>query len=145
MRGRLAAPVTVWTAGAAGGRRGLTISSMLLAEGEPAHVLGLVDQDSDLWESAPATVVVNVLAAEHRYLADVFAGAAPSPGGAFRQGEWEDSAWGPVLHGAAGWMGVRLLPDPREVGWRLLVEGVVEHVEVADIDPLIHLRGRYRD
>lgn len=144
LRGRLAAPVTVWTAGAEVERRGLTISSMLLAEGEPSHVLGLVDEDSDLWESAPTTVVVNILGAEHRYLADVFAGAAPSPGGVFVQGEWVDSAWGPVLQGAAGWIGVRLLPDPREVGWRLLVEGVVEHVEVGGVDPLIHLRGRYR-
>jgi len=118
---------------------------MLLAEGEPAHVLGLVDEDSDFWESAPTSAVINVLGAEHRYLADVFAGAAPAPGGPFTQGEWTDSEWGPVLRGAAGWIGVRLESDPREVGWRLLVEGIVEHVEVSDVDPLIHLRGRYRE
>ncbi len=145
VRGRMAAPVTVWTTGTGQGRHGLTISSVVVAEGEPAHVLGLVDEDSDFWTSAPQTVVVNVLGAPHRYLADVFAGAAPSPGGMFMQGEWDDSAWGPVLHDAAGWIGLRLVPEPREIGWRLLVDGVVEHAAVGDVDPLIHLRGRYRD
>ena len=140
----MAAPVTVWTSGEDAESRGLTISSVLLVEGEPAHVLGLVDEDSDWWSPAPEAAVVNVLGAEHRYLADVFAGAAPAPGGMFTQGEWDASDWGPVLHDSAGWMGVRILPDPREIGWRLLVEGVVEHVEITDVDPLIHLRGRYR-
>lgn len=145
LRGRMAAPVTVWTAGEGATRRGLTISSLIVAEGEPARVLGLVDEDSDLWDEVPATVVVNLLSAPHRYLAEVFAGAAPAPGGMFTQGEWADSEWGPVLQRSAGWIGLRLEPDPREVGWRLLVEGVVEHAEVGDGDPLIHMRGRYRD
>ena len=145
LRGRLAAPVTIWTCGKEAQRRGLTMSSTLVAEGEPAHVLGLVDEDSDFWDAAPETVVVNVLGAGHRYVADVFAGAAPAPGGAFTQGEWTESEWGPVLVGSAGWMGLRLDPDTREVGWRLLVEGVVEHVEIGVGDPLVHLRGRYHD
>lgn len=145
LRGRLAAPVTVWTAGSGKDRHGFTISSVLVAEGEPGRVLGLVDEDSDFWESGPTTAVVNVLGGEHRFLADVFAGAAPAPGGMFTQGEWDDSDWGPVLRGAAGWVGIRLGPDAREVGWRLLVEGVVEHVEIGEVDPLIHLRGRYRE
>ena len=146
LRGRMAAPVTVWTAGTGTGRHGLTISSVVVAEGETAHVLGLVDEDSDFWTSGPETVVVNLLGVPHRFLADVFAGGAPAPGGMFTQGEWSDSPWGPVLQDAVGWIGLRLEPDPREVGWRLLVEGVVEHAEVGgDVDPLIHLRGRYRD
>jgi flavin reductase (DIM6/NTAB) family NADH-FMN oxidoreductase RutF len=145
VRGRMAAPVTIWTTGEGRGRSGLTISSVVVAEGEPARVLGLVDEDSDYWDSAPATTVVNLLAPQHRYLAEVFAGAAPAPGGAFTQGDWEDSAWGPVLRGSAGWLGVRLEPEPRSAGWRLLVEGVVEHAEVGDEDPLVHLRGRYLD
>ncbi len=145
LRGRMAAPVTVWTAGEGATRRGLTISSVIVAEGEPARVLGLVDEDSDFWDTVPTTVVLNLLGGPHRYLAEVFAGAAPAPGGMFTQGEWTDSDWGPVLQGSAGWIGLRLEPEPREVGWRLLVEGVVEHAEVGDGDPLIHVRGRYRD
>ncbi|MBC7633246.1 flavin reductase family protein [Aeromicrobium sp.] len=145
MRGRLASPVTVWAAGSGPARRGLTVSSFLVADGEPGQVLGLIDADSDLWESSPQTVVVNVLGAEHRFLADAFAGTAPAPGGPFTLGEWSDSEWGPVLTGGAGWIGVRLaMSEPREVGWGLLVHGDVEHVSVGDAEPLIHLRGRYR-
>lgn len=145
LRGRMAAPVTVWTSGAGADRHGLTISSVLVAEGEPGRLLGLVDEDSSFWESGPTRVAVNLLGPEHRYLAEVFAGAAPAPGGMFTQGSWTDGEWGPVLDGAAGWVGLRLEPQVREVGWRLLVEGVVEHVEIGSTDPLVHLRGRYLD
>jgi hypothetical protein len=43
-------------------------------------------------------------------------------------------------------MGVRrTATEPREVGWGLLVEGVVEHVEVGDAEAMMHVRGRYRE
>lgn len=146
LRGRMPAPVTVWTSGSGASRRGLTISSVLVADGEPARVLGLVDADSDFWESGPTSWVVNVLGTDHRFLADAFAGTAPAPGGPFTLGAWTDSAWGPVLSDSSGWMGVRLDgADPREVGWGLLVEGVIEHVEVGDTPAMMHVRGRYRD
>jgi flavin reductase (DIM6/NTAB) family NADH-FMN oxidoreductase RutF len=138
------APVTVWATGEGTQRRGLTVSSMLLAAGDPDRILGLIDPDSDFWESEPQTWTVNVLGAEHRFLADAFAGTAPAPGGPFTLGEWSDTAWGPVLAGTAGWIGVRRDGEPRQVGWGLLVEGVVESVAVGDADALIHLRGRYR-
>ena len=51
-----------------------------------------------------------------------------------------------MLTGTAGWIGVRRdEAEPREVGWGLLVEGVVESVTVGHADALVHLRGRYRD
>ncbi len=136
-------PVTVWASGVGADRAGLTISSLIVANGDPAHVLGVIDPDSNWWASSPETVVVNVLGAEHRYLADAFAGTAPAPGGPFTLGSWTDSEWGPVLQESAGWLGVRLLAEPRLVGWGLLVEGVVEHVELGGAEALIHLRGRY--
>ena len=146
LRGRLPAPVTVWSAGAGRTRQGLTISSLLVAGGEPARVLGLVDADSEFWDDDPATWVVNVLGSDHRFLADAFAGTAPAPGGPFTLGTWTDSEWGPVLAGTAGWIGVRRADvEPREVGWGLLVEGIVEHVEIGDADAMIHVRGRYRE
>ncbi len=143
LRGRLPSPVTVWASGTESARSGLTVSSLILANGEPPHVVAMIDPDSDWWTSAPQTVVVNVLSQEHRYLADAFAGTAPAPGGPFTLGDWTASDWGPVLGGSAGWLGVRLVDDPRPVGWSLLVEGVVEHVELGEEDALIHLRGRY--
>jgi flavin reductase (DIM6/NTAB) family NADH-FMN oxidoreductase RutF len=146
LRGRLPAPVTVWSTGTGRSREGLTISSLLVADGQPARVLGLVDPDSDFWDAEPQAWVVNVLGAGHRFLADAFAGTAPAPGGPFTLGTWSDSAWGPVLADTAGWIGVRLADvAPRPVGWGLLVEGVVEHVELGAADAMIHLRGRYRD
>ncbi len=137
------APVTVWASGVGVERTGLTVSSLIVANGQPAHVLGVIDGDSDWWASAPETVVVNLLGEQHRFLADAFAGTAPAPGGPFTLGAWTDTEWGPALEDSAGWLGVRLLAESREVGWGLLVEGVVERVEVREADALIHLRGRY--
>lgn len=145
LRGRLPAPVSVWTTGSGAARAGLTISSLLVADGEPARVLGLVDADSDFWDAEPATWVVNVVGTSHRFLADAFAGTAPAPGGPFTLGSWTSSTWGPVLDGTAGWIGVRRVDEPpRRVGWGLLVEGVVEHAEVGDAEAMVHVRGRYR-
>jgi flavin reductase (DIM6/NTAB) family NADH-FMN oxidoreductase RutF len=145
MRGRMPAPVTIWAAGTGAGRRGLTVSSVMVADGQPGQVVGLIDADSDFWASAPQTCAVNILGAEHRFLADAFAGTVPAPGGPFTLGEWTASEWGPVLARSAGWIGVRLDgPAPRSVGWGLLVQGTIETVNVGDADALIHLRGRYR-
>ena len=145
MRGRLPSPVTVWATGSGRAASGLTVSSVLLANGEPSHVLGLIDADSDFWVSGPQTVVVNILGPEHRYLADAFAGTAPAAGGPFTLGTWNDTEWGPALDDSAGWIGIRLVEEePRTIGWGLLVDGVVEHVELGAAEALIHLRGRYR-
>ncbi len=144
LRGRMPAPVTVWASGADAGRTGLTVSSVIVANGEPAHVLGVIDADSDWWTSEPETVVVNVLAEEHRFLADAFAGTAPAPGGPFTLGELDRQRVGPGARRERGL--ARRTPArrrPRAVGWGVLVEGVVEHVELGEADALIHLRGRY--
>ena len=146
LRGRMPAPVTLWAAGAGPDRAGLTVSSVLLAAGDPAVVLGLVDEDSAFWDGQPEVFSVALVASGQDYLADAFAGIVPAPGGPFTLGTWQQTAWGPVLEGNAGWIGVRRVADePRHAGWALLVEGVVEHVELGGADPLTHVRGRYRD
>ena len=149
LRGRLASPVTVWASGADRSRAGLTVSSVLVADGDPAEVVALVDPDSDFAERVrqTRTAAVSVLGVDHRSVADVMAGQAPSPGGTFRTGTWTDSAWGPVLDKAPAWAGVRLLPgEPVRVGWSLLLRARIEQVSVADEDPdvLAYVRGRYR-
>src|SRR5690348_17299034 len=80
LRGRLPAPVTLWTAP---GPAGLTVSSTLVADGTPGRVLGLVDEESELWAAVEAAGVFAVvpLAPRHRQLADRFAGLMPAPGG----------------------------------------------------------------
>lgn len=150
LRGRLGGAVCVWASGAGQQRAGLTVSSMMVADGEPGRVLGLVDPDSDLWDrlSDTGVLTVNLLGWGDRALGDAFAGVAPAPGGAFRIGSWSESAWGPVLDSALASAGCRLAgPEPRTVGWALLVEATVEHVVLADetnADPMVHRRGRYR-
>ena len=144
LRGRLPAPVTLWTAA---GPAGLTVSSTLVADGEPGRVLGLLDEESELWpaieESGRFTVIP--LAPRHRQLADRFAGLMPAPGGLFRAEAWTDTAYGPVPGDVGTWVGCRL-DTARPYGWGLLVEATVERVELgAPEEPLVHHRGRYRE
>jgi flavin reductase (DIM6/NTAB) family NADH-FMN oxidoreductase RutF len=144
-RGRLGGAVSLWTAGDDGARAGLTVSSLMVANGEPARVLALLDPDSDLAETLARTgrAVVQLLVWEHRDLADAFAGAAPAPGGPFRTGEFTATPWGPRLVTAPTWAGV-VVETTAEVGWSSLVTCAVEHVEVGDDEtPLVHRRGRY--
>jgi flavin reductase (DIM6/NTAB) family NADH-FMN oxidoreductase RutF len=141
-------PVSVWTAEQSGTRAGWTISSLMVADGNPAIVLGLLDEDSSLADllSAGGKVAINLLRWSHRGLADAFAGAAPAPGGPFRLGSWRESEWGPVLIDAAGWIGGRLLDTSEHAGYALLVRAEVEHVEVSpdSADGVLgYFRGRY--
>lgn len=146
LRGRLGGTVTLWTTGSGPLRSGLTVSSLMVANGSPAHVLALLDPDSTFATalSASATAVVQLLEWPHRDLAEAFAGMAPAPGGLFTLGSWEDTRWGPRLEGVSAWAGVRLVDESREIGWSRLVDTVIEHVAVGEESaPLVHRRGRY--
>lgn len=143
--------MSLWTSGEGpgpSGRTGLTVSSLMVATGDPGHVLALLDPDAMLVERLVErrTAVVQLLEWKHRDLADAFAGVAPAPGGVFTLGEWVDTAWGPRLADTSSWAGVRLVDgDPSEVGWSLLVDTVVEHLELGEEhQPLVHRRGRYQ-
>lgn len=146
LRGRLGGAVTLLTAGEGTARAGLTVSSLMVAHGEPAHVLALVDPDSELADRLRETGrgVVQLLAWEHRDLAEAFAGQAPAPGGLFRLGTWQQTTWGPLLDGVSAWAGFALADRPTEVGWSALVDGVLEEVHLGEpVEPLVHRRGRY--
>jgi 3-hydroxy-9,10-secoandrosta-1,3,5(10)-triene-9,17-dione monooxygenase reductase component len=79
LRGRLVAPVTVWTAGDSPAGAGLTVSSVLVAEGQPARRLGRIDPTSAFWEAMQEAraFVVHVLAAGDRALAERFSEVRP--------------------------------------------------------------------
>lgn len=144
LRARLAAPVTLWTAP---GPAGLTVSSVLVADGDPGRVLGLVDEESELWTAVKRSgrfTVCPLRRGDHQ-LADRFAGLLPAPGGLFREGDWRETTYGPVLADHGTWAGCRL-DDARPMGWGLLVEATIESIEVDpdDTRPLIRHRGRYR-
>jgi flavin reductase (DIM6/NTAB) family NADH-FMN oxidoreductase RutF len=141
-RGRLGGAVTLWTAGTAG----LTVTSLVVANGEPPLLLALVDPDSDLLEELRGTgrAVVVVLSWTDRDLAEAFAGTAPAPGGAFRMAEFDRSGHGPRLASAATYAEVSLVSEA-EVGWSVLVTCRLDRVVVGDEDgpALGHRRGRF--
>jgi 3-hydroxy-9,10-secoandrosta-1,3,5(10)-triene-9,17-dione monooxygenase reductase component len=146
LRGRLTAPVTVWTSGDVDGRAGLTISSILMAEGDPAYVFGLVNSLTDLWDSVQVreTFVVHVLGGAHRRVAERFAGRTPVPGGPWHGLAAGDSPWGPTISDVGNRAYCRLA-DADEVGFYQLVRGRIEAVDVDDLDdPLSYFQGRYR-
>ena len=141
LRGRLTGTVALVTSG----ESGLTVSSLMVANGEPARVLALVDPDSDLVEEVARTgrAVVQLLSWSHRDLADAFAGTAPAPGGPFRTGTFEDTEWGPRLVDATTWAGTTL-EEAAAVGWSTLLTLTVDAVTVGEDEaPLVHRRGRY--
>jgi flavin reductase (DIM6/NTAB) family NADH-FMN oxidoreductase RutF len=145
LRGRLGGAVTLWTAGSAGERAGLTVTSLMVANGEEPRVLALLDPDSDLAASLEATgaAVVQLLSWADRGLAEMFAGTAPAPGGPFRHSEFVDTDWGPRLASAGTWAGIRH-ETSSGLGWSRLVTCTIEHIVIgADSDPLGHRRGRF--
>ena len=148
-RGRMASPVSIWAATAHGTRAGWTLSSFLVADGDPGEVIGLIDEESPLADvlAESPTLTISLLGWGHRALADAFAGVAPAPGGPFALSNWQDTDWGPVLENSLGWIGARLKTDPDHAGWGLLLRAVVERVEIqpdAADDLLCYVRGRYR-
>jgi flavin reductase (DIM6/NTAB) family NADH-FMN oxidoreductase RutF len=147
-RGRIGGAVSLWTAGGEEPhpRAGLTVSSVMVANGEPGRVLGLLDPDAALTEVLLETRrgVVQLLEWADRDLADVFGGVAPAPGGAFTLGAWEGSAYGPVLAGRTH--ALVTVESTAGVGWSTLVTATIDRVAmVDDRRPLEHRRGRYRE
>lgn len=145
-RGRLGGAVSLWTADEGDGRVGLTVSSLMVAAGEPARVLGLLDPDSGLAEALDriGRAVVHLLSWADRDLADAFGGMAPAPGGPFRLRDWGRGDHGPVLRDRTH--ALVSVESTATAGWSLLVTARIDVVAVVeDAHPLEHRRGRYRD
>lgn len=146
LRGRIGAGVTVITAGDADHRTGLTVSSVVVIEGEPGRVVAVVGPNSDLYDIAAASekFVLHLCGGEHAGLADVFAGIRPSPGGMFSGLDVTDTEWGPSIQTIeTRAFCSRATIEP--LGWSGILTGIIDSVEFgADPDPLIHYRGGYR-
>jgi flavin reductase (DIM6/NTAB) family NADH-FMN oxidoreductase RutF len=139
-------PVTVWLAHPVGGDGpvGLTVSSVVLSEGEPAMLAGLVAPLSDLADvigRPPGYFVVHILGGAHRRVAQHFAGEVPAPAGILAARE---SVHGPLLDA----VGDRLLcraVSAKPFGWSLLVEAEVDEIHVGDAGPgLAWYHGAFR-
>lgn len=146
LRGRLPAPVTIWTSGNGDTRTGLTVSSILVAEGDPSFVVGLINDMTDLWDSMreAGRFAVHLLAEGDRVLAERFAGTRPTPGGPFVGVDYEDSPHGPLLAGAPNRV-LCSLEDIAEGGYQKLVRGRIDSYMLDGLeDPLVYFRGGYR-
>lgn len=142
LRGRLAGPVTIVTAG----NDGMTASAVLVLEGSPARLVVAINEASDFCDAVKTTerFVVHIAEQEHRQLSDRFAEIAPSPGGLFAGLELTSTEWGPLIGGFENWAGCRL-EATYPIGWQLLVVAEIEHLQVTDLEgPLLYFRGRYR-
>lgn len=145
LRGGLAHPVTIWTATGPEGHVGLTMSSVLVADGEPPEILGLIAPTTELFGvlSETGRFVVHVLERDDWKLADIFAGLRPNPGGLFAGLSVEVSDYGPVIRSPV--VAFCTLVAIETVGYHELVRATVDRVDAGDItDPLVHFRGRYR-
>lgn len=146
LRGRLGGRVSLLTAGEGRRREGLTLTSCVLVPGEPWRLVAFVDPDCNLAERLHQTGrgVWQLLDSRHRYLADVMAGLAPSPGGAFGRDEWLQTPSGPLLAGVANHAELEL-EDSSLLGWMEQFTFVVTNPCAGeDPEPVFHIRGSYR-
>ena len=128
-RARLPAPVTVWTAGEREWA-GLTVSSLMVVQGQPGRLVGLVGPDTDLAEAMEGTgaFVVHLLAdrPEHRRLAQHFSGSLSADPELLQV---EPSPHGPRLLAAPDQLDCRV-SSHHPFGWSELVEAEIEEVRL---------------
>ncbi len=139
LRGHLVLPVTVWVAAGDGNEGeepmppiGLTVSSVVVSQGAPPMLAGLISPASDfadvLGASASGRFAVQLLGSAHRRLAQHFAGELPAPSELLAT---RSSLYGPLLEAVTDRLFCRMT-DSKPFGWSLLVEAEVEAAEVGE-------------
>jgi 3-hydroxy-9,10-secoandrosta-1,3,5(10)-triene-9,17-dione monooxygenase reductase component len=147
-RGRLAAPVTAWTSESpATGRAAITVASLMIGEGAPPTVLGLIDPLSTFVDAVTSSrrFVVHIVPEARYRLADQLAGRSPMALDRFEDVAVSTSSWGPVLDDLTSRAYCSVL-DVNPVGEALLVSGAIDQIDLEDRapEPLVYLRGYYR-
>ncbi len=105
-RGRLGGAVTLWTTGSDAARSGLTITSLMVANGETASILALVDPDSDFLDGVRETgrcVVQGPVVVRARLWPRCSPAPRRRPVAPSRTADFEQTAWGPRLVAATSW------------------------------------------
>lgn len=142
---RLAGGVTVVTASDGVRPFGMTMTAVMSLAMEPPSLVAAVNRNASIIPALTAgrEFCVNLLHHAHEDFCQRFS-ALPSDQ-RFTIGDWEYSPEGtPFLSGAGAAIFCRVGPM-YDFGTHRLVIGTVEHsVLREDIDPLIHLDGRYR-
>ena len=145
LRARVGSTVSLWTSGRGDDAAGLTVSSYLVVNGEPGHIVGALDPDADLTDRISSTghAVVQLLEWRDRNLAEMFGGTMPAPGGAFAQADFTETPYGPRLAHAVTWAHCSL-ESSVPTGWSDLVTLSIEAVAVGEADWLVHEGGHFR-
>lgn len=141
LRGRLGGAVGLVTTH----DEGLTVSSLMIAPGEPPRAVVLLDPDADLTVDLLEIGhgVLQLLHWRHRQLSEAFAGQLPAPGGPFRTGTWLETSHGKRLADVTTHADLEV-ESSQEVGWSLMVIARLADIVIgADEAPLLHRRGRY--
>jgi len=142
---RLAGGVTVVTASDGVRRYGMTMTAVMSLAMEPPSLVLAVNRNASIIQALTVgrEFGVNLLHHSHEGFCQRFS-ALPSDE-RFTIGDWEYTPEGtPYLSGAGAAIFCRVGPM-YDFGTHRLVIGTVEHSVLRDeIDPLIHLDGRYR-
>lgn len=145
-RGRLAAGVTVVTAGSDAQATGLTVASLFLIEGAPSSIHFVAGPGTEFWDAIATSrkFIVHLCGEGQHGLAEVFAGLRPSPGGKLRATDWEPTEWGPALVDLPN-RALCSLTSMVESGYAGIISGEIDRLELESLEkPLIYYRGRYR-
>ncbi len=140
--GHLPTGVTIITADTPDGPTGMAANSFTSVSLDPPLVLFCPAKSSSTWPAIreAGAFCVNVMAGHHEELirqfalkgADRFAGVA-----------YESHDEGPVLSEAVAWLTCRIEAEHEAGDHTIVVARVIRLDAVADIEPLVFLRGRY--
>lgn len=131
-----------------GTRRGITATAFTSLSADPPSVLACVNRQTQVGKTLQCVdrFCVNVLAAPHQPVAEVFAGRGGLSGEErFAHGEWTIAATGaPVLDGALAAFDCQLETIIEHATHFILIGRVAETMlSETDADPLLYCDGRF--
>lgn len=143
---RLAGGVSVVTAGEAGDRTGLTVTSAMSLSVDPPTMIVCVNRSASAWPIMRryGHFCVNVLGAHHQHVADRFAGRLGASGEArYESARWERLATGAsALADAVAAIDCSIEETIERHSHAILI-GAVRAIRVRGGEPLVYSQGRY--
>jgi flavin reductase len=145
---RLAATVvSVVTTDGPGGRWGTTVSSMCSVSADPPTVLACINAQHETAQAIEVNGVfcVNILAASHRHISDVFAGRVQD----VRHNKFSVTQWTALTTGSPALPDALVAFDCRLnhsilIGSHRVVVGLVVDVKAHEAAPLVYSNRAYR-
>ena len=124
---------------------GLTATSVCSVSAEPPRLLACVNQNGVTFKSIQQSMalVVNTLGADHKAIAETFAGMnGDAENDRFHVGEWGYSGGMPVLDNALVSF-VCEVHDIQNVGTHGIIIADIKAIKTSDGDPLFYIDGNF--